>query len=639
MNTSKVSCQMNENVNGMAIEKLAKIFTSVLSSIDLIKPFVASASKAGGAFPEFTGDLKSIESACDLFIELVEHERTKINQLIESGDLSEDHLKEARHDMRAKVGAVLGYSELIQEELADDNAQDSDAYVEILSSIVGHAKALIPIIDGLRLDGLVDTYSTNETKNDDEPAGGYESSRSYGEQYADSTVLIIDDSAYNREILSRRLSKYGVKVLTADNGAKGLEVLSQNSVDLILLDVMMPVMDGYEVLSHLKADLANKNIPVLMISALSEVDSIVRCIEAGAEDYLPTPFNPVVLHARIKACLEKKILRDREQENIAKLEIERQKLETAIESIDDGFAVFDKEHRIGIYNKPFQRLYPGVEKLGLSGFTYEELLSENKRLGVYFEERRHFDQNLIDAGENEDWVQLNSARQQSEDPYLIRLHDGRWIEVVNSLTPDGGQVSVHKDVTNRKEDEDRLTYLALHDPLTGLANRASFDANFQSSFEKNAEAKGRFAIMFLDLDGFKNINDTLGHDVGDQVLIHVSEVLKKCVRAGDVVARLGGDEFCLILNSPGSKKDLSKIADRILVSIGNHYMYKDTRIAFGVSIGISCYPEDGSSPEKLLTSSDTAMYAAKKSGKGKYMFFSDIEKSCDNSDDDTLYSI
>jgi two-component system cell cycle response regulator len=390
--------------------------------------------------------------------------------------------------------------------------------------------------------------------------------------------------------------------------------------------VMMPVMNGYETLTHLKGHMNSKNIPVLMISALSEVDSIVRCIEAGAEDYLPTPFNPVVLHARIKACLEKKILRDREQENLDKLELARQKLETAIESIEDGFAVFGPDQRLTLCNQQFQRLYPGVEKLGLHGFTYEELLWENSRLGVYFEERRHVDQEPLDQAALESWVHSNNSSQLASETYFIRLRDFRWIEVINSRTPDGGQVSVHKDVTNRKEDEDRLTYLSLHDPMTGLDNRSSFESHLKDTFKRSEEKDETFAIMFLDLDGFKNINDTLGHEVGDQVLIYISDILKKSVRSEDVVSRLGGDEFAILLGAPGDRESVSHIANRILKSVGDHYVHGYSLVPFGVSIGAAQYPHDGTTPEILLANSDTAMYAAKKSGKGHYRFFSDISE-------------
>jgi diguanylate cyclase (GGDEF)-like protein len=625
---TRIAYEKNGMSNNQALLKIDDVFKSIQSSIDAIKTILETVHEVSASFPQFDEDVKSIVAACALFTDLLEKERVSVTQKMKSGELTEDHMKEVRHDLRAKIGAIIGYSELIQEDLADDEKSDAaEQYTHTLNSIVEQAKQLIPIIDGLRVEGALqeEVYSTNE--NDYDMVPGAESNMSYGEQYAHCTVLIIDDSAYNREILSRRLSRYGVNVTTADNGAKGLDMVLSQSVDLVLLDIMMPVMNGYEVLTQLKSDAKTKNIPVLMISALSEVDSIVRCIEAGAEDYLPTPFNPVVLHARIKACLEKKILRDREQENLDKLELARQKLETAIESIDDGFAVLDKDTRLTISNSQFQKLYPGVEKLGFHGFTYEELLRENIGLDVYFSERRSSGQQAETVQEKENWVKLYGARQRSSETYLIRLHDGRWIEVVNSKTPDGGQVSVHKDVTDRKEDEERLTFLALHDPLTGLSNRSAFEAILNATFITAKETNANFAIMFLDLDGFKGINDTYGHEVGDRVLMLVSEALKKSVRTGDVVARLGGDEFAIILTASSTKDNICIVADRVLKMIDDRYVHNGKPLTYGISIGIACYPEDGDTTETMLINSDVAMYTAKKSGKGHYRFFSDIEKS------------
>lgn len=623
MTGNKVAYEMTETANEQAINKVGSIFQTIQGFIDGFEPLLKQATYYVQTFSQFQEDVNSISSACLSLSELATVERAQIIDKIIEGKLSEENLKSARHDLRAKVSAILGYSELIQEELQD--MSDGDDFDKVLGAIVGSAKNLIPIIDGLRVDEVVQSEGYQSNDDSQNSAAMTETMLTYGEQFAYCTVLIIDDSAYNREILRRRLSRYGVNVLTAENGMIGLEMIAEHAIDLVLLDIMMPVMNGYEVLTNLKAEKKTKDIPVLMISALSEVDSIVRCIEAGAEDYLPTPFNPIVLHARIKACLEKKILRDREQETLNKLASARKKLETAIESLDDGFAVFDENQKLSLCNKPFELLYPAVVSLGGYGFTFEELLRENYKLNAYFEERRGTDHPEADVWEKQ--IQETLLKQNSGEKYYVRMKDSRWIEVVNSSTPDGGMVSIHKDVTLRKADEDRLTHQALHDSLTGLQNRASFEAHLGLVFDRASNSDLKFSLMFLDLDGFKNINDTLGHDVGDQVLIHVSQGLLKCVRDEDIVARLGGDEFAVILDKTVDKEMLAHISDRILSAVGDHYIHKGQKVPFGVSIGLACYPEDGENAEALLASSDAAMYLAKKSGKGQYKFSAQISKS------------
>lgn len=146
-------------------------------------------------------------------------------------------------------------------------------------------------------------------------------------------VLVVDDNEMNRDLLSRRLQRQGHKIVMAENGKQALEQLQSQPFDLILLDVMMPEMNGYQVLEHLKADAALRHIPVIMISALDDIDSVVRCIELGAEDYLFKPFNPILLKARIGACLEKKRLRDQEQAFLKQIQTEQEKVERLLLNI------------------------------------------------------------------------------------------------------------------------------------------------------------------------------------------------------------------------------------------------------------------------------------------------------------------
>ncbi len=146
-------------------------------------------------------------------------------------------------------------------------------------------------------------------------------------------ILVIDDNEMNRNMLGRRLERSGHRVSEAENGLEGLSMLKNGKFDLVLLDVLMPVMNGFETLQQIKDDPKLKHLPIIMISAMDEVDSAVSCIEAGAEDYLPKPFNPILLKARISACLEKKYLRDSEMEHMAQLRVEREKSDRLLHCI------------------------------------------------------------------------------------------------------------------------------------------------------------------------------------------------------------------------------------------------------------------------------------------------------------------
>ena len=434
-----------------------------------------------------------------------------------------------RHDLRGQVGAIQGYTELILEELSASAAECAPS----LRSIVHLTAGTLPLIDQLRPSRdsapakLRQVFSSHE-----EQAPLYEA------QYHDSTILVIDDSADNRHLMSRRLRAAGLAVCESSTGSEGLRILDERRIDLILLDVQMPGMTGLELLAHIKRHVVHADIPVLVISAVSEVETIADCITAGAEDYLATPLNPIVLHARVKASLDKKLLRDMDRARMKQLAEAREELVAAIESIDDGFAIFDQEERLVRANHKYHTLYPS----SLTQPKLESILRADRQGDVYFQERRG--RRSVTEQSDENWLSLHLARHRGLDEFTERLRDGRWIEIRTAKTPTGSIVSVHKDVTARKRDEEHLTYLAHHDPLTGLANRAQFESTLQDSIGGEP-----FALLYLDLDGFKSVNDTLGHRAGDELLRSVAKIMTEGTRQNDATARLGGDEFVAILRS------------------------------------------------------------------------------------------
>jgi two-component system response regulator len=243
------------------------------------------------------------------------HDHKPVDDQEQSGSLSN-----IRHKLRTPLNHIIGYSEMLLEEAGE---QQLESFAADLNKIHSAGKQLLLMINDL-LDPAVfqaapaqlasKTTDSSTLFRDTEPRKRPSvSDDDSTAQRPSSHLLVVDDNEGNRDMLSRRLSHEGYSVETAEHGRKALEVINSQPVDLVLLDVMMPEMDGYEVLKHLKADSTLRNIPVIMISALGEIDSVVRCIEMGAEDYLPKPFNPVLLRARVTACLEKKRLRDIER--------------------------------------------------------------------------------------------------------------------------------------------------------------------------------------------------------------------------------------------------------------------------------------------------------------------------------------
>jgi len=266
-----------------------------------------------------------------------------VHQAAANTDLAE-YRRTLRHDLRTPINAIKGYGEMLREDAADG---DADAWVADLDKMLAEATLLLERIDGLVTFSGSDAPSLDGTgpaaTETDAPAEMVEnllkSVRPIAAKEADfaavqpSRILVVDDNASNRDLLSRRLQRQGHTVLQAEDGTIALAMVEKEALDLVLLDLMMPGISGYDVLTSLKGNQRFRETPVIMISALSELDSVVRCIEAGADDYLAKPFDPTLLRARVGSSLEKKHLRDREREMVEALRVEKERSESLLLNI------------------------------------------------------------------------------------------------------------------------------------------------------------------------------------------------------------------------------------------------------------------------------------------------------------------
>jgi adenylate cyclase len=257
----------------------------------------------------------------------------------QQGESTEEFHRRLRHDLRTPLNAIIGYSEMLIEDMADEVEAplrgDLIKLKESADFLLGQIDAMVALTrtqekplerdQGVarHVDLIADVLRTVQPLRSGAVAAREQQSR----------VLVVDDNASNRDVLARRLAREGHDVVTAENGAAALRLCDEQDFDLILLDLIMPEIGGYEVLQRLKASERTQHIPVIVISALDELDSVIRCIEAGAEDYLPKPFDPVLLRARIDSSLERKWLRDREKQFIADLDREKRKSEALLLNI------------------------------------------------------------------------------------------------------------------------------------------------------------------------------------------------------------------------------------------------------------------------------------------------------------------
>ena len=274
-------------------------------------------------------DLQKVHAAGQQLLALINESLTPAR--VRGGRLD---MGEFRRDARTLLNLIVGYSGICGENLVDPRHRQVSDDLGKIETAAGNLLGLLdasPVLKTLTQEGLATSFMRLA------PAARPSSPRISGldaeSQGLVGTLLVVDDDAMNRDLLLRRLERQGHKVLVAENGRRALERLETAKVDLILLDILMPELDGLQTLEQLKANETQRHTPVIMLSALDEIDRVVRCIEVGADDYLSKPYNPVLLKARINACLEKKRLRDQEQAYLEQLQSEREKSERLLLNI------------------------------------------------------------------------------------------------------------------------------------------------------------------------------------------------------------------------------------------------------------------------------------------------------------------
>ena len=318
----------------------------LIHTADLLK--LARLPENQAQLPELIPDIEKIARAGKQLETLIDTLFT--SHLNQQGQLNAGAFSATiRHDLRTPVNAIIGYSEMLLEDAEDMSV--STLVSANLQDILNAGRRLLSLINE-----LIYLAQDTPTGNDNKTSAGSSTTEALSSsadalrppplpevplpkrdedetEFNTGTLLIVDDRESNRDLLSRQLSRYGFDVEKAENGPQALSMLRQQDFDMVLLDIFMPEMNGYEVLAHLKADAKLKHIPVLMISALDEIDSVVRCIEMGAEDFLQKPFNPIILKAKITATLERKRLRDRERAYLERLKQEQEKSEKLLLNI------------------------------------------------------------------------------------------------------------------------------------------------------------------------------------------------------------------------------------------------------------------------------------------------------------------
>ncbi len=292
-----------------------------------------------------------------------------------------------------------------------------------------------------------------------------------------------------------------------------------------------------------------------------------------------------------------------------RLALEKQRLDFAVDNMTQGLLVFDAKERIVVRNQRYLDMFNLSPQTVKPGMSFRELMAYRKRLGSF-------------AGDVDEYctAYTNANKLGEVRRTLAVATDGRSIQIVNQPLADGGWVATLEDITEQKRAEEKIAYLAHYDALTDLPNRVLFREKLESMLKQLGEGV-MLAVLYLDLDQFKDINDTLGHPAGDELLNVIAGRLRAVVRTGDVVARLGGDEFAIIQAAVTQTSDVVELAERIRDAIRKPMMIDGNELAVDTSIGVALAPRDGAEPDQLLKHADLALYGVKADGRGACRFF------------------
>ena len=439
------------------------------------------------------------------------------------------------------------------------------------------------------------------------------------------SILVIDDDPDACLVMRAALRKAGYDVRVAHGGEEGLRQFRSSPADMVMLDVDMPDLDGYQVCGLLRAE-ADPLLPIVMVTGMDDVPSVEAAYDHGATDFIAKPVNWALVGHRVRYLF-------RGQQALLDLRAAQARNDAILSAIPDLLFEVDIEGRYLDFRAPREDLLSASPR-NLLGKTVSDVLTPEAASVC------------LQALQVADELGSSMGHQ-----FELPLDKGpTWFELsISRKTPLAGEkptfIVLSRNITERKDAETRITRMAYVDGLTGLPNRRSFLERVDLEIRRARMVGSKLAVMFMDLDGFKAVNDTMGHGAGDWILQAAAERLRDGLRPSDVLsrpmgldgansgevelARLGGDEFTALLLGVEHPPDVLRVAQRIGESIRKPFVVDGQEVHLSTSIGIAIFPDHGVDGATLVGHADTAMYSAKRSGRDNAQLFCPSSTDCD----------
>jgi diguanylate cyclase (GGDEF)-like protein/PAS domain S-box-containing protein len=431
-----------------------------------------------------------------------------------------------------------------------------------------------------------------------------------------TVVLVVDDDPVALILAEASLTSQSMDVVIANSGENALALMERVNPDIVLLDIMMPGIDGFATCSAIRKLPAHKNTPIIMLTGRDDIDAVERAFDAGTWDFASKPVNWTLLRHRIAHSLAASIA----------FSVQRKaaRISNTLDNSSNEIIAFDTRNFQIEHANASARKNLGHKDTALYALCLRDIT------------------NGVDAADLERRMARLKSGQQLTVKLQLKRADGATYPVEGTMLHNDEEqppvyVGIFQDITERRRTENELRRLAYYDDLTGLPNRTLFKEYVNKALAIAARNYESFAICILDLDGFKSINDALGHSFGDLLLKQVSDRLTSQIRQHDAVVRLngdaeneeatlevarfGGDEFLILLTNFCDASAPAMAVNRILRSIAIPYNVQGQELSVTGSVGIALYPQDGNNLDELLRRADSAMYVAKNSGKNKYYYY------------------